>query len=269
MNYKPKSIVEKIGFGKYSPLSLLEIYTGTKIFPKIYTDSFIPFIKQTIINKRDVINSVYGEEYPIENPLSMYNNYIYYSYETDESRFEDYTFDTLKEQFDKIFTIEIPISAIAYQQPNLIDLEQISSHSIINNERYMINEGCPEYVNWLLLEHNSFFIQPAHLFQLEKRDINYHYGNELIKIVNGIASFKPKFSTYRRKFSEIIIAANEEKFNMWLDNLPSSNSAWPEDTFDSLYNKYGNPSDGYGDSLDDDFIDDALDGEPDAYWNID
>lgn len=269
MDYKPKSIVEKIGFGKYSPLSVLEIYTGTKIFPKSYIDSFIPFIKQAIIDSEDVINLVYGEDFPIEQPLSMYNNYIYYSYTTDESRFEDHTFDTLKGEFDKIFIIEVPISAIAYQQPNLIDLKQKALHSIIDNERYMIEEGCPEYINWLIQEHNNFFIQPVHLSQLEELDINYHHGNELVKIANGIASFKPKFSSYRRKFSKTTADANEEKFNIWLDSLPSSNSTWGEDTFDDQYSVYGNPSDGYGGSLDDNFIDNALDGEPDAYWNID
>lgn len=35
------------------------------------------------------------------------------------------------------------------------------------------------------------------------------------------------------------------------------------------YSQYGGPLDGYGGSLDDDFINDVLDGKPDAYWNID
>lgn len=35
------------------------------------------------------------------------------------------------------------------------------------------------------------------------------------------------------------------------------------------YEYYGGPSDGYGGSLDDDFINDVLDGDPEAYWNID
>jgi hypothetical protein len=35
------------------------------------------------------------------------------------------------------------------------------------------------------------------------------------------------------------------------------------------YAQYNGPSDGYGGHLDDDFIKDALGGDPDAYWNID
>lgn len=35
------------------------------------------------------------------------------------------------------------------------------------------------------------------------------------------------------------------------------------------FEEYGGPSDGYGGRLDDDYIDDVLDGHPDAYWNID
>lgn len=37
----------------------------------------------------------------------------------------------------------------------------------------------------------------------------------------------------------------------------------------SSYNQYGGPSDGYGGSLDDDFINNVLDGDPSAIWNID
>lgn len=35
------------------------------------------------------------------------------------------------------------------------------------------------------------------------------------------------------------------------------------------FDKYNGPSDGYGGSLSDEFIDDALGGDPEAYWNID
>lgn len=41
------------------------------------------------------------------------------------------------------------------------------------------------------------------------------------------------------------------------------------DDIGSDFDEYGGPSDGYGGRLDDDFINDALDGNPDAYWNID
>ena len=37
----------------------------------------------------------------------------------------------------------------------------------------------------------------------------------------------------------------------------------------SNYDEYGGLSDGYGGYIDDDFINDALGGHPDAYWNID
>lgn len=37
----------------------------------------------------------------------------------------------------------------------------------------------------------------------------------------------------------------------------------------SSYDEYGGPRDGSGGYLDDDFINDALGGEPEAYWNID
>ncbi|AWH74383.1 hypothetical protein DCS32_09495 [Dokdonia sp. Dokd-P16] len=40
-------------------------------------------------------------------------------------------------------------------------------------------------------------------------------------------------------------------------------------SYDSSYEIYGGPGDGYGGHLDDDFINDVLGGHPDAYWNID
>jgi hypothetical protein len=43
----------------------------------------------------------------------------------------------------------------------------------------------------------------------------------------------------------------------------------PLSGYGDSYDQYGGPSDGYGGALDDDFINDALGGEVDAYWNID
>lgn len=52
-----------------------------------------------------------------------------------------------------------------------------------------------------------------------------------------------------------------------------NNNYHEEERFDDRetysYEQYGGPSDGYGGMLDDDFINDALGGEPDAIWNID
>lgn len=47
----------------------------------------------------------------------------------------------------------------------------------------------------------------------------------------------------------------------------SSSSSYDQPHYE--YEEYGGPSDGYGGRLDDDFINDVLDGDPDAYWNID
>ena len=49
----------------------------------------------------------------------------------------------------------------------------------------------------------------------------------------------------------------------------NSNFYYSENDNSKSYDQYGGPSDGYGDYLDDDFINDALGGEPSAYWNID
>ena len=51
----------------------------------------------------------------------------------------------------------------------------------------------------------------------------------------------------------------------------SNNHASEDDDFHSSsnYDEHGGPSDGYGGHLSDDFINDALGGEADAYWNLD
>ncbi|MCX2837266.1 hypothetical protein OQ279_03805 [Salinimicrobium sp. MT39] len=49
----------------------------------------------------------------------------------------------------------------------------------------------------------------------------------------------------------------------------NSKSNYDDFNHTESYDKYGGPGDGYGGNLSDDFIDDALGGEPDAYWNID
>lgn len=54
-----------------------------------------------------------------------------------------------------------------------------------------------------------------------------------------------------------------------LDNLNESGRSERNYESKTSHSEYGGVSDGYGGYLDDDFINDALGGDPDAYWNID
>lgn len=94
-------------------------------------------------------------------------------------------------------------------------------------------------------------------------------------------------SDYTGRFSEIkennkIVKNLNLRFNQSIENnyeingiQQLKNSKKSQDNYNDnarfkrSYDQYGGPSDGYGGHIDDDFINDALGGEPDAIWNLD
>jgi hypothetical protein len=99
-----------------------------------------------------------------------------------------------------------------------------------------------------------------------------------IRCQNSGRTIKDLNLRYSFKFPEKIFTL---RFNAEFDDFRGKKFAVPElknsseninhtdSAGSSTQGQYGGPRDGYGGTLDDDFINDVLDGDPDAYWNID
>lgn len=99
-------------------------------------------------------------------------------------------------------------------------------------------ESNPGYIDWCL-ENVDFF--------------------ELCEeTIESLKKLNPGF-----RFSKKALDANNSKLN-YTPNPPDPPDPWEH--YGRSYDEYGGGPTG---DLSDDFIDDVLDGEPDAYWNID
>ncbi len=71
-----------------------------------------------------------------------------------------------------------------------------------------------------------------------------------------------------RKCNSLIYYESSNKENYETDEFDDNVSYSYNEDNNKVYDKYGGPSFN-GETLDDNFIDDVLDGDPSAYWNID
>ena len=87
-------------------------------------------------------------------------------------------------------------------------------------------------------------------------------GSQTNKILNINVSLVEKLVLIEKLLYSTYV---HQVFNTSSKPKRSSTNDYTRNRFD----KYNGPSDGYGGALSDDFIDDALSGDPDAIWNID
>lgn len=70
-------------------------------------------------------------------------------------------------------------------------------------------------------------------------------------------------------YPESIRIKIKEQGHVFEELIPRTRTNYSEESKRGNYSEYGGPSDGYGGYLDDDFINDVLDGDPSAIWNLD
>lgn len=134
-------------------------------------------------------------------------------------------------------------------------------------ERFTLRYGQPAYISWLIQNVNYFSLLPSDLNLLEELEINNFLGIWVKRINEHNFLPTPAFTKRKEKFPEHIKALNEKKWELFQSQMINNAS---NDNFED--NKSGSKysySDGYGGFVSDNFIDDVLDGEADAYWNLD
>ncbi|MBT6684803.1 MAG: hypothetical protein HN704_03955 [Bacteroidetes bacterium] len=126
----------------------------------------------------------------------------------------------------------------------------------------------PSYIKWCIKHIDGFYICSDEIEML--KDIkSFYFENFTIEIVNDeILMYTPKIRINEYKISDSFIEMNRRKENEVLDDkYPESNNC--ENNQDTSYEQFDGPSDGYGGMLSDGFINDVLDGDSEAYWNVD
>lgn len=132
-------------------------------------------------------------------------------------------------------------------------------------EKPEITDGNPEYIQWCIETIDDFYIEQDDLNELQLLDIHRFKGIEIIHKIDDIYEYKPKYQVEKYNFPDDIMEINENKYNasFGYDNDYDDNTDEP--TYENYNGSYAQDVEGWSDQD----IDDALEGDPDAYWNID
>ena len=276
----PHSLTQQLGFGQYSDLSVQMIFSGSQSVPSFWCQNTLKeFILSPNALKKisDKAASHLVENYEIEFTRS----YIIMTFvKKADGYFEGLDFDEY-DLLNDFFVKELKWKDDSYFRPKPIEMNEEGNTS----KQYIMPSGAPDYLEWVIKNTALFFMRPAELLSLQNTPVNKWLGFELVKINEEIFKAIPDFTQIRFLFSKEAIELNEQKYQRYLERLSRLRYADGhnlQDYFlayetygdykrgdDDNYSNYGGPSDGHGGRLDDNFIDDALGGEAEAYWNID
>ncbi|MDK2842764.1 MAG: hypothetical protein PWQ17_2270 [Anaerophaga sp.] len=250
-------ITELFTFGKYSGLSVKQVYQGSD---KINND----LIKKYLL-------------YKIENPSIIDSNEEIL---TEIFKFEisDTIFRATPIMDDFKGNWKISIEKLFRDSSNWTD-RLIGNKSLddFNTKIYSeqknepeITGGNPEYIEWCIKNVEDFMLDPEELIELQKLEIYRFKGIEVIHKIDDIYEYKPKIIIEKFQFSEQIFEINNKKYEDSIDieedySFNDYDNDYDERTYENYNGSYAQDVEGWSDQD----IDDALDGAPDAYWNID
>lgn len=250
-------IDETFYFGKYKNLSIKEVYQGTN---NINRKLIKGFLKERIktLEKNELNDTFFLEAFDFEISDSIIRAV---------PKLNDFKGNWANE-IEKLFInrnnswLDILLSNIS------IDDYNVKVYSI-KKSKLEITSGNPEYIEWCIESIDNFYIEQHELKELQLLDIFRFKGIEIIHKIDDIYEYKPKYQVEKYRFPENVIAINENKnyssanFDNDMDN--DFDDVMNESTYENYSGSYAQDVEGWSDQD----IDDALDGDPDAYWNID
>jgi len=137
------------------------------------------------------------------------------------------------------------------------------------------------YIKWCIKEHQNFWIIPDKLEELENLETNSFLGISLQYSHDDVYLWAPIFNKCKVSFSELK-EPNYKKFDERRSLLLNKARSAMQDDDDGYlgnsfsYNPYeehecyfGSRTNWTGDDLTDDIVNDAFEGDPSNYWNID
>lgn len=110
----------------------------------------------------------------------------------------------------------------------------------------LVIAGEPRYINWCIINLDHFYISEEDLDLICQRYPNFKLSQQAQEVLEG-------------KY-ESLLAQDIDEDDLWDDHFENS-----RESYGMYAGSYAQDVEG----LSDNFINDVLGGEPDAYWNID
>ncbi|WP_210516831.1 hypothetical protein [Hymenobacter terricola] len=277
---------EPIGFGQYSKLTIQQIYCGAAVLPVVWCREIL----RRIFSKHDSPFMSTGKKYCSHLSVSFLGNqmilkikagheYIAAMARIDLTNFDYHTEinNFLAEYYFGLPQNDPQGSIVMYSEQYFEDIsragivdynEVVGKEYYLEEDRYSLHFGKPSYIHWLIKNVEFFSLRPSDLIALAKLDVNSFLGFQVNKITESILPIRALI-TKRKEFTpDSLVSLNEKKWRLFEAITYTLNSEESYNENDETESKY-NYSDGYGGYVNDKLIDDAFDGEPEAYWNID
>jgi hypothetical protein len=148
--------------------------------------------------------------------------------------------------------------------------EFIRISNLYRDEPIVTINGDPGYVHWCLNNENltNFCVKPDDVEVLEGLDVHQYLGIQVRHTGDSFYEFNPYYSVHRMPFEQKTIKINNRKF----DKLSNGNNTQFNDRNMSMNESYSQFNGSYAQDVEgwsDQDINDALGGNPDAYWNLD
>lgn len=135
------------------------------------------------------------------------------------------------------------------------------------SQRFMQLNADVGYMVWAIENVDDFYIEPDDLSQLLQTEARRFLHFDVTPVRDDLLEYQPVFSKWKPVLQEDIIAKNRQKAARYRHNVSAYHydEGREYETYDNYHGTYAQDVEG----LSDQFIDEALGGEPDAYWNID
>lgn len=278
----PKGPFYQFAFGQYKGLTLRQVYEGCGMVPYIKVKSLLEEFIAEIEHEYELHSySIYTDGKFISiTPLMYADNFSEDdgAYVSTEKIFEEVDnlciraeaiikmiVDKLSERlfvyFDKIGKDSVlNLNDIVFRDKYS---DSVSNYSTSHNNLYTVN-GKPAYIEWCINNIEEFFIRPELFNALEEIKSKGFGAIRVKKITDTYYEINQYLFKIEHKFGEQAKSVNLDKYDKYL--LKKKSQVFYEIS-ESLRDK--SKSDGIKRYSDQEFINDALDGEAGAYWNID
>jgi hypothetical protein len=128
--------------------------------------------------------------------------------------------------------------------------------------------GDPSYIEYCLNNWENFYISSADLINLQKHNKPHNIQFDICEIYSNVLKYKVKFTEFEFSFRQSTIIENERKYELIREKVVDQDFPHFEG-YDSTEGRGGYDEFNGAFGYDDDTINDAFEGDPSNYWNID
>lgn len=257
MKYTFESLEDTFQFGKFKGYTLKEVYTGSG---KVNSDLFYEFLNE--LHENNDFGILFPEPYSVIFEIKRFDKQRIWFKKSDLQLSKLEGFKRKEEDFLIEIRAEVFMGMLDSLPINNGNFKIVDYALKRGEDSQKIPAGSPDAIKWYIKNVDSFSINPDvlnSLFSFFTFELN---NLKLSRIRNLEFSYEPYFKKEKITFPEDLIKKNSLKYEA--RNINHAKSDYDDRTYHRYQGSYASDNMGFSDQD----IDDAFDGDPNAYWNI-